>query len=148
MKKKIIVTVVFLGLLFAMFAALRVIVSQKRDLQPLTLLTKTAWHELSQDENILKTGWLQYKLRCYKCHGTYGQGTHKAPSLIDNEWTYGDTHNAIYNVLYYGAGTMKNYGKKMTLPDLQAITVYVKQLHKNQQTGQNHPSHQDKTDRK
>jgi mono/diheme cytochrome c family protein len=131
-----------------MFSILRIIVSKKHDLQPLTPLTNQQWQTLSLEENILQRGGLQYKLRCYKCHGLTGGGTYKGANLVDDEWKFGHSYHAIYNVLYYGAGEMKNYGKKMTLEDLQAITVYVKQLHKTQQMGQNHPSHQDKTDQK
>ena len=130
MKTKIWVTVIFLGILFLMFWALRVIVSEPRELAQLAPVSDEEWLTLATTDTVMQTGSLQYKLRCYKCHGPTGEGTFKGPNLTDDIWVYGDSYSAIYNVLYYGAGTMKNYGKKMSKEDLKAITVYVKQLSK------------------
>ena len=126
MIKKILVSFIFILGLVLMMLMFRASLQTPSTLASLAELSPTQWAALSIDKAVLYRGKIQYQLRCYKCHGLGGEGGWKGVSLIDDSWVYGDSFQSIYNSIYYGAGTMKGYGKKMTLSDLQAITVYVK----------------------
>ena len=128
MKLKFGIAIVFLGLVGLLLVLFHYIVSQPRNLHTLTLLSEKDWQQLSEQPDVIYRGQVQYILRCYKCHGMEGQGNYIGPSLVDDEWVFGDTYSDIYRTIYYGAGNMKGIGKKMTLSDIQAITTYIKSL--------------------
>tara|TARA_B100001989_G_scaffold240100_1_gene204860 strand:+ start:104 stop:445 length:342 start_codon:yes stop_codon:yes gene_type:complete len=111
-----------------MFMLFNQMMLKPKPLQQLKPLSDEQWNLLAQSPDVLYRGKLQFQLRCYKCHGFNGEGNWKGPSLIDQEWDYGDSYNAIYANNYYGVGEMKGYGKKLNLYDLQAVTVYLKSL--------------------
>ncbi|MBA95730.1 MAG: hypothetical protein CMP21_08450 [Rickettsiales bacterium] len=133
MIKKILVSIIFLGLVFALLFSFRVIVSNQRSLSPLTFLSDSAWSELAEDPAVTYRGKIQYQLRCYKCHGFNGEGVdsfgkYHGVALNDSTWIYGSSYNAMLNTIYHGAGDMRGYGKKLIITDLHAITVYIKTL--------------------
>lgn len=128
-KEKIILSVIFVLSIVSLMFLFRYMVNQKTPISELQLLSESQWDQLKSNEQFLAVGQVEYKLRCYKCHGVHGEGTYKGVSLIDNEWLYGSDENSILKSTYYGVGTMRGYGKKMLPKDLHAITVYVKYLH-------------------
>jgi len=133
MKKKIIVFSVFFGLVFIFLFVFRSIVANQSTLKPLSFLTDEQWSHLENDPAVMYRGKIQYQLRCYKCHGFNGEGVdahgrYYGVALNDSEWKYGQSYNAILNVIYNGAGEMRSYGKKLVLSDIHAITVYLKTL--------------------
>tara|TARA_B100000131_G_scaffold321672_1_gene373159 strand:- start:1168 stop:1596 length:429 start_codon:yes stop_codon:yes gene_type:complete len=133
MKKKLFVSIVFLALVFGFLFIFRFIVSNQSKLPSLTFLSDTEWTNLVDDPGVIYRGKIQYQLRCYKCHGFNGEGVeslgkyHGVP-LNDNTWIYGSSYNAMLHTIYYGAGDMRGYGKKLLLADLHAITAYIKTL--------------------
>tara|TARA_B100001094_G_C17980883_1_gene695169 strand:+ start:143 stop:577 length:435 start_codon:yes stop_codon:yes gene_type:complete len=129
-KEKIIISSVFLICLIGLMWSFRYFVSQKTEVSPLEILPKSQWKELYTNNKTLGIGQFEYKQRCYKCHGIYGQGSYKGVNLIDDEWIYGSGENDILTSIYYGRGSMRGYGKKLLPKDLHAITVYVKYLAK------------------
>ena len=131
MKLKIAITVVFLGLLFTLLYGFKYIFNHYVTTAPeLILPTTQEWRDLAKNPAVVYRGSVQYRLRCYKCHGINGEGSYKGVSFIDDEWQYGSTYDAIYAVTYYGAGEMKGYGKKLKPSDIQALTVFIKSLAK------------------
>ena len=129
-KEKVIVSIVFVLCLVGLMWSFRFFVSQKTVVSTLELLPKSQWQDLYENKQTLGTGQFEYKQRCYKCHGIYGQGSYKGVSLIDDEWVFGSSENEILTSIYYGRGSMRGYGKKLLPKDLHAITVYVKYLNK------------------
>ena len=129
-KEKVIVSLVFILCLVGLMWSFRFFVSQKTNVSTLELLPKSQWQDLYENKQTLGTGQFEYKQRCYKCHGIYGQGSYKGVSLIDDEWMYGSSENEILTSIYYGRGSMRGYGKKLLPKDLHAITIYVKYLNK------------------
>jgi mono/diheme cytochrome c family protein len=127
-KEKFLISIIFLTCLIGLMWSFRFFATQKTSLTPLELLPKSQWQDLYNNNQILGIGQFEYKQRCYKCHGVYGQGSYKGANLIDDEWIYGSSENEILNSIYYGVGPMRGYGKKLLPKDLHAITIYVKYL--------------------
>ena len=127
-KEKIILTAIFILSIVGLMFVFRYTVNQKSSISEMNYLTDAQWEELKKNEQFLAVGQVEYKLRCYKCHGLYGEGSYKGVSLIDDQWDHGSSENSILKSTYYGVGTMRGYAKKMLIKDLQAITVYVKYL--------------------
>ena len=126
MIKKSIISVLFIGLIWGMFSFFGYLMKSNVKVQIVSNLSHDQWTNLSSSPEIQYRGKVQYQLRCYKCHGLYGEGGWRGSNLVDDEWLYGNSYQQIFNSTYYGIGSMKGYGKKMTLEDLQAITVYIK----------------------
>ena len=83
------------------------------------------WTALSQDEETLYMGEVQYKIRCSKCHGLHGQGGLSAPALNDDEFIYGDSYDAVLHIVRFGSPTreMMGWDTKLQPNDLAALTV-------------------------
>ena len=130
MKKKFIIWVIFIGLIASMFYLFGFLMNKTFELSSITTLSNDEWDKLASNSTFLYKGKYEYQLRCYKCHGVEGKGHWKGGPLVGHNWKYGDSYQDIYENTYYGVGTMKGYGKKLTIEDIQAITVYVKSLSK------------------
>ncbi len=128
MIKKTLVSIIFLSLLAALFFGFYIVLSNPTPVSPTPSITESDWTSLSKSKEVLYRGKIQYQLRCYKCHGMQAEGNYRGPSLIDENWVYGDSFQSIYHTIYNGAGAMKGYGKKLTPDDIKAITVYIKSI--------------------
>ena len=127
-KQKIILTVTFILSIVGLMLTFRMVVNDKTPVETLSLPSPEQWESIKNDDQTLAIGQVEYKLRCYKCHGLYGEGTYKGVNLTDDTWLHGSDENAILTSIYYGAGNMRGYAKKLLDKDLHAITVYVKYL--------------------
>ena len=89
------------------------------------------WQELALSPQVKARGELQYKLRCYKCHGYNGEGNTKGPSLLESKWVEKSDYNDIYEIIHSGRPELEKYGyaKKLLPADIQAISVHVKKIH-------------------
>ena len=89
-----------------------------------TVIENDYWISIKDKPEVQARGKLQYKLRCYKCHGYDGEGNEKGPSLIDNDWV------ASKDFIFEGRPDIGKYGyaKKLLPPDLEAITIHVKKI--------------------
>jgi cytochrome c oxidase cbb3-type subunit 3 len=61
-------------------------------------------------------GQVQYNQLCVACHGVGGEGNALigAPSLIDGDWLYGDSDEALYETIANGrAGIMPAFGSRL-----------------------------------
>jgi len=126
MKLKLCLSLLFVASIVGLFSLFSYLMQSPPALAPLAPLSTTEWHAIASKVDRVYRGGVQYKLRCYKCHGLQGEGTYKGVPLNDTVWLHGDGYQDIYSVLYHGAGAMKGYGKKLLLTDLQDITVYLK----------------------
>ena len=132
MNKKIFITLAiligFIGfLLLAVTLSKNYTPIKKTKFEPIPI---QQWKKWSKQEEIIKRGKIQFELRCYKCHGYYGEGNLKGPSLIDEDWVYPTDYNSIYKIVHDGIPEKGKYGnaKKLLLSDIQALTIYVKYL--------------------
>ena len=96
-----------------------------------TPITDQEWEELAVMPQVLARGELQYKLRCYKCHGYNGEGNSKGPSLLESSWIEKSDYNDIYEIIHSGRPELEKYGysKKLLPPDIKAISIHVKKIH-------------------
>ncbi|RAP30794.1 hypothetical protein DID78_01930 [Candidatus Marinamargulisbacteria bacterium SCGC AG-343-D04] len=130
MKRKIIISAVFLCLLGSLLFVFRITVQQTHIQASFRPLSEKEWITLSSSSETLKRGSVQFYQRCKKCHGADATGGYKGPNLTDPLWIYGDSYNDIYHSIFYSKGDMKGYGKKLVSDDLHALTVYIKSLQK------------------
>ncbi len=88
------------------------------------------WQSLNSKPERLAKGEMEYKLRCYKCHGYSGEGNDKGPSLIESSWVQQSSYNDVYRVIFEGRPDIEKYGygKKLLIDDLQSITLHVKKI--------------------
>ena len=93
-------------------------------------IIEKSWEDYQTDPETMYFGQVHYNLRCKKCHGLNGAGTGKGPSLVDNQWVYGEGIDAIYQIIKEGSpsGLMYGWKNKLRDEDLRAIAVYVSQL--------------------
>ena len=79
---------------------------------------------------VVQIGHEHYASRCGKCHGFFGEGSYKGPSLVDDDWVHSDDFNEILKVIKYGGnlGHKHSWHYKLHEKDLVALTVYVKAL--------------------
>ncbi|RAP31917.1 hypothetical protein DID76_01945 [Candidatus Marinamargulisbacteria bacterium SCGC AG-414-C22] len=134
MKKKLIVTIIFCLLGYLCCLAVYHITAGIKTPQKIAIsLTETEWKELAQQESVYERGKMQFKLRCYKCHGFSGEGNDKGPSLRDSEWIYGNDYSSIYETIHDGKpeNGMYGYAQKLLPSDIQALTIYVQSLTNN-----------------
>ena len=87
MKTKLIVTLSFLFLLIGFLVFLKMLIPQLSPI-PIQEPLKVEWTTLSSSINRLEKGFVQYQHRCSTCHGDYGKGGLKGPSLVDEFWIY------------------------------------------------------------
>ena len=72
-----------------------------------------------------------YMEHCASCHGDGGEGNIDvgAPRLSDNTWLYGDDMSTVYNVIFYGKGSIMPYWEgKLDDPTIRMLALYVHQL--------------------
>jgi cytochrome c oxidase cbb3-type subunit III len=65
---------------------------------------------------------------CYDCHSREGTGIsdYGAPSLVDDDWTYGGDDKAIYKSIYDGRhGLCPAWIGKLSFPTIRALAVYI-----------------------
>ena len=131
MLKKIIITIGSIGLMVAMMLLLRIIALQPFDVKD-PHPTNVNWGTMLNNKEIYNKGKAQFVMRCYKCHGKKGEGNYRGPSLIDVQWKNGPfSIESIYEITRNGLPEKKKYGwwKKLKPAELQAITVYVYNIH-------------------
>lgn len=133
MNKKIIITIIFIGIAYLTIFIARYITqvytTPEKTFQPLSM---KEWQSLQLNDTVLQRGKIQFKLRCYKCHGYNGEGGEKGPSLIDDVWIYNNDINTIYRIIYEGSPNkaMYGYSSKLLPDDIKALAVYVNHLTK------------------
>ncbi len=83
--------------------------------------------QLLNNQEALQKGYIQYQLRCARCHGSHLEGSRLAPSLIDNEWKYGNDFASIHRVITIGIPKkgMPSWGNQLLEEDLQDLTGFI-----------------------
>ena len=91
---------------------------------------------ISSSPEVLYSGRKEFLVRCSKCHGIDADGSRMAPSLIDDDWLYGQGEfDSIYAIAKFGtpSGKMKGWGQKIRDEDIQAIALYLVELNERQE---------------
>jgi cytochrome c oxidase cbb3-type subunit 3 len=87
----------------------------------------------------LAYGRVAFRENCAPCHGAGGGGAAGYPNLIDDDWLWGGTTDAIVQTVTYGArntndkshqGVMPAFGRNGTLAraDIETVAHYVRSL--------------------
>lgn len=103
-----------------------IIVTPKTTLT-VTTITDKEIKELQSNSAALENGYIQYQLRCARCHGEKLDGGLEGPSLIDTEWIYGNTAQSIFKVITVGIPSkgMPAWGKQLQVEDIKALTAVI-----------------------
>jgi cbb3-type cytochrome c oxidase subunit III len=82
---------------------------------------------MQADNKLLENGYIQFQLRCARCHGDNLDGGLEGPSLIDNEWIYGNTAESIHRVITLGIPSkgMPAWGNQLQEEDIKALTAVI-----------------------
>lgn len=86
---------------------------------------------LHQKGAVNQKGDQLFQQHCASCHGKSGEGGREfgAPTLNDAVWLYGDSKEAIYDVIYNGRqGVMPYWSGKLDDPTIKQLAIYVHQL--------------------
>lgn len=77
----------------------------------------------------LALGQKIFKIKCYSCHGRYGQGG-LGPNLIDKYWKYVDKEEDINKLITEGKkGTMMmSYKNFLTPKEIDEVVLYIKAM--------------------
>lgn len=96
--------------------------------------------ELREDPGYMKTAETLFRNNCAVCHGANAQGqANLFPSLIDEEWLWGDSAQAIEHSIRHGRnGAMPGWGNVLSGRQLRDMTDYVIKL--GQESTYNHPA--------
>ena len=58
--------------------------------------------EIAQDPKVMKMGMRIYGNNCSQCHGLDARGAYGFPNLVDADWLWGDSPEAIKHGIVYG----------------------------------------------
>lgn len=129
MKVKVIITLVFVSTVALMMYLFTFFGNQPLN----NTNTEPDWNNLEVNAELIRHGYLEYQIRCSKCHGRHHEGSFQAPSLADKEWIYNNSRESIYSIIANGSptGKMKGWTSKIRTEDIQAITEYIMWLQEN-----------------
>lgn len=84
---------------------------------------------LAQDPTALAAGEEIFKVRCAACHGASGEGGPIAPSLVDDEWLYGNAPDDIIASISGGRPNgMPTWGKVLSSTEVAEVAAFVTKL--------------------
>ena len=85
--------------------------------------------ELIYNNDAMKMGVRLFSNNCAVCHGADGGGNYSFPNLMDNDWLYGGSPEAIKTTLLHGrAGNMPAWGDVLGEEKVGQTTEYVLSL--------------------
>ena len=117
--------------------------------EKLASLEKLSLDEIYKNEDLrhfaTRMGAATFKVNCVQCHGAGGQGGKGYPSLVDDDWLWGGTLDAIHYTITHGVrynpdtneetrqSEMPAHGEILEPEQIDAVTEYVLKL-----SGQEH----------
>jgi len=102
---------------------------------------KTPIAELQQNVELMKSAKRIFSQNCAACHGSGGEGQAMTfPNLMDNDWQWGNSEDAIEHTLRYGRqASMIAWQSVLGDEGVSQVTNYVKTM-----SSTNHSSANDK----
>lgn len=91
-------------------------------------LTSAPVHELVADEEAVRIGRRLFLDNCSACHGRdgHGQAALGAPDLLDSDWLYGGSAEAVVTSILDGRqGVMPPFGATLSSADVENVAHYV-----------------------
>ncbi len=86
-------------------------------------------NSLAQKADIVSAGRILFQTHCAGCHRDNAQGQKHFPNLIDNEWLYGGSDEAIIHSIAKGRnGAMPGWTDVMTEGEIQKTSYYLASL--------------------
>jgi len=140
MKKKFAYVLVVAGITLALIT----IIILNINLRPVTpappqALSESEITQILNSKEMLRKGYLEYELRCSRCHGGNLDGGLSGPNLIDTEWIYGNSFNSIATIITVGnpKKNMPAWGASLFQKDIQAITAFILKSQQKKQSASN-----------
>lgn len=85
--------------------------------------------QLHADPKAQQIGRRLYLNNCASCHGSGREGTEGFPALIDTEWAWGNSFEAVRNSITYGrTGVMPGWQETLGDSGVQAVAHHVRRL--------------------
>jgi cytochrome c oxidase cbb3-type subunit 3 len=85
--------------------------------------------ELARDTSAMSTAKNLFGQNCSPCHGSDARGAKGFPNLVDNDWLWGGTDDAVYTTIAYGRqGTMPPWGEILGPQGVEEVAAYVYSL--------------------
>ncbi|MGR5177303.1 c-type cytochrome [Vibrio parahaemolyticus] len=92
-------------------------------------LTDLSLIVLSNEDDIISTGKGLFQTHCAACHRDNGQGAKHFPNLIDNEWIYGGSDEAVIHSITLGRnGAMPGWVDVLRPDEIAKISYYLASL--------------------
>ncbi|MBL8309395.1 MAG: cytochrome-c oxidase, cbb3-type subunit III [Burkholderiales bacterium] len=84
---------------------------------------------VAADKGALQIGGRLYQTYCVQCHGTDMRGSKGFPNLVDNDWLYGGTPEAIKTSILDGRnGMMPAFGEQLKPDQVTDVAQYALSL--------------------
>ncbi len=122
---------------------------QKARAEKLAQLEKLSLEEIYKNDELrdfaTRMGGAAFKVNCVQCHGAGGQGAKGYPVLVDDDWLWGGTLEAIHYTITHGIrynpdtnvetrqSEMPAFGEMLEPAQIEAVTEFVMKL-----SGQQH----------
>ncbi|OED84815.1 c-type cytochrome [Vibrio breoganii] len=92
-------------------------------------VTDTSLMNLAQNEAITTSGRMLFQTHCAACHRDNAQGQKHFPNLIDNDWMYGGSDEAIIHSIEKGRnGAMAGYNEVLNEDEIAKLSYYLASL--------------------
>ena len=91
-------------------------------------LNTRQWKSAAKDPLYTKRGQDQFYQRCRKCHGDFGEGTHRASPLDPQRWRSDADYGYLFDIIATGKNVHDNKGwaKKLIKDDIVSIVIFLK----------------------
>ncbi|GAD80179.1 c-type cytochrome [Vibrio ezurae] len=94
--------------------------------QQFATLNDTSLASLAQNSDITKSGRILFQTHCAACHRDNGQGQKHFPNLIDNDWLYGGSDEAILHSIEKGRnGAMAGYNEILNQDEISKLSYFL-----------------------
>ncbi|WP_261817839.1 c-type cytochrome [Vibrio gallicus] len=97
--------------------------------QQFAQLSDVSLASLATNDAITNSGAMLFKTHCAACHRDNAQGQKHFPNLIDNDWMYGGSDQAILHSIEKGRnGAMAGYLEILTEDEIAKVSYYLASL--------------------
>ncbi|MPW35985.1 cytochrome c [Vibrio sp. B1Z05] len=97
--------------------------------QQIASVSDTSLASLAQNSDITDSGRILFQTHCAACHRDNAQGQKHFPNLIDNDWLYGGSDEAILHSIEKGRnGAMAGYNEVLNEDEISKLSYFLASL--------------------
>ncbi|CAM4054611.1 c-type cytochrome [Vibrio neonatus] len=97
--------------------------------QQFASVSDTSLASLAQNSDITDSGRILFQTHCAACHRDNAQGQKHFPNLIDNDWLYGGSDEAILHSIEKGRnGAMAGYNEILNEDEISKLSYFLASL--------------------